>query len=220
MRKKNPADALFPKIRQNILATTYSQPEKWWFLSELAAFIKATPSSLQRELESLSGSGILRSRRDGNRLYFQAETDSPVFAPLRELVLQTLGITTALKESLAPLDDKIRCAFVYGSVARAEERALSDVDLMIIGAVGLAELSPILRELERRFNREINATCYRVEEFKKKIQSENHFLINVLKEEKLFLRGDENELEQITSEPDGAKSHDQPPGNRKPARVG
>lgn len=217
MRKKNPIDALFPKIRQNILAATYSQPEKWWFMSELAGFIKTTPSSLQRELDSLAVSGILRRRRDGNRLYFQAETDSPIFAPLSELVTQTLGITTELKESLAPLAEKIRSAFVYGSVARSEERATSDVDLMVVGAAALSELSPILRRLERRFSREINATCYGTEEFKKKIQSENHFLMNVLKKEKLFLIGDENELDEIAGKPDSAKPHYQSTGNRKPA---
>ena len=68
MRKRNPIDALFPKIRQSILAATYTQPERWWFMSELASFIKTTPSSLQRELGALIKSGILRSRRDGNRL--------------------------------------------------------------------------------------------------------------------------------------------------------
>ena len=105
MRKKNPIDALFPKIRQNILAATYSQPEKWWFMSELAVFINTTPSSLQRELGALIGSGILRSRRDGNRLYVQAESESPIFAPLRELLRQTTGVTEGLKAALLPFTD-------------------------------------------------------------------------------------------------------------------
>jgi predicted nucleotidyltransferase len=217
MRKKNPADALFPKIRQNILAATYFQPKKWWFMSELAAFIKTAPSSLQRELDSLTSSGILRSRRDGNRLYFQAETDSPIFASLSELITQTVGVTEKLKESLSPLSENICCAFIHGSVARGEEHALSDVDLMIIGSVGLANVSPVLRELERRFNREINATCYSAEEFKKKIRSENHFLMSVLKKEKIFLIGDKNELEQLTDKSNGAKARHQSSRNRKPA---
>ena len=169
MRKRNPIDALLPKIRQNILAATYLQPEKWWFMSELASFIETTPSSLQRELNTLVGSGILRSRREGNRLYLQAEMDSPIFAPLRELLVQTLGITENIKEALSYFKNKINIAFIYGSVARNEERAQSDVDLMIIGSSGLAEISPILRELERKFNREINATCYSLNEFQKKI---------------------------------------------------
>lgn len=106
MRKMNPINALFPKIRQNILAATYTQPERWWFMSELASFINTTPSSLQRELNALIESGILRSRRDGNRLYFQAETGSPIFAPLQDLIIQTLGITENLKESLSTFRGK------------------------------------------------------------------------------------------------------------------
>jgi len=200
MRKKNPIDALFPKVRQNILAATYTQPEKWWFMSELAFFIKTTPSSLQRELNTMVESGILRSRRDGNRFYFQAETDSPIFAPLRELIFQTMGITENLKEALSSFGEKIDFAFIYGSVARKEENTQSDVDLMIIGAIGLAEVSPILRDLERKFNREINANCYSLEEFQKKVISGNHFLTEVLEKEKIFLIENQNELAKLTDE--------------------
>src|SRR5438552_4411629 len=139
MRKASPIDALFPRIRQRILAAAYGQPERWWFLSELASFIATTPSSLQRELKSLAASGIIRAKRDGNRIYFKAETDSPVFEPLRRLIEQTLGITEALKAALKPLADKIAFAFIYGAVARREEHALSDVDLMVVGEIGLSD---------------------------------------------------------------------------------
>jgi len=220
MRKKNPIDALFPKIRQNILAAIYSQPERWWFMSELAAFIQTTPSSLQRELGTLVESGILRQRRDGNRLYFQAETDSPIFAPLRELITQTLGIPEKLKESLLSLAKKINCAFIYGSVARREEHSLSDIDLIVVGSVGLADLSSVLRELERKFHREINATCYSAEEFGNKMQAENHFLTEVLKKEKIFLIGDKDELEKFAGKSNSANAQHKPSRNRKLARVG
>lgn len=213
MRKTNPIDALFPKIRQNILAATYLQPEKWWFMSELASFIETVPSSLQRELNTLVESGILRSRRDGNRLYFQAESDSPIFTPLQELLVQTLGVTENIKETLSSFKDKINIAFIYGSVARREENTQSDVDLMIIGSSGLAEISPILRDLERKFNREINATCYSLNEFQKKVGSGNHFLTEVLGKEKIFLIGDENELAEFIGERQREHAHDQPPGN-------
>lgn len=200
MRKMNPANALFPKIRQKILAATFLQPEKWWFISELAENIGTSPSSLQRELDSLAKSGILRNRREGNRLYFQAETDSPIYLPLRELIIQTLGIVEQINESLSVFSDKIIIAFIFGSIARDEENAFSDVDLMLIGEVGLSDISPILRDLERKFNREINATCYSPEEFQKKIQMGNHFLTNVVKGKKIFLIGNENELEQLNSQ--------------------
>jgi len=120
----------------------------------LADRLKTASPSLQRELGSLSNAGILRKKRDGNRTYFQAESDSPLFDSLYELVNQTLGVVPALSEAISPFANKILCAFVYGSVAHAREHSLSDVDLLIVGSVGLAELAPVLRDLEKKFNRE------------------------------------------------------------------
>lgn len=197
MRITSPVNSLFPPVRQEILAATYGQPERWWFLSELASFVGKTPSSLQRELKALSASGILRTKRDGNRLYFQAETNSPIFEPLRELVEQTLGVKDGLKEAIQPLINKINLAFIYGSVPRNEDKVLSDVDLIVVGRIGLSDLSKVLRPLETRFGREFNATCYSSEEFEKKILGGNHFLNSILKKEKTFLIGDANGLDRL-----------------------
>ena len=189
MRKKRPIDALFPKARRDILAATYGQPEQWWYLSELAQQLNTTPSSLQRELQSLVSSGILRQRKDGRRTYFQAEAASPIFGELQGIIFKTLGIEKALKEVLSKFGDRLACAFLYGSVARQQEHTLSDVDLMVIGSIGLSELSP---------------TCYSPKEFQKKVKAENHFLMNVLRGEKTFLKGDERELENLAGKPDRA----------------
>jgi predicted nucleotidyltransferase len=204
MRKKRPIDALFPKGRRDILAATYGQPERWWYLSELAQQFNTTPSSLQRELQSLVSSGILRRKRDGRRTYFQAESASPIFGEIRGIIVKTLGVEGALKEVIAKFGEHVACAFLYGSLARREEHTLSDVDLMIIGSVGLSELSPPIRMLEKKFGREINATCYSPKEFRKKVEAENHFLMNVLRGEKTFLKGDEGELESLAGKPDRA----------------
>lgn len=197
MRMTNPINALFPPMRQEILAATYGQSDRWWFLSELASFVGKTPSSLQRELKALATSGILRTKRDGNRLYFQAETHSSIFEPLRKLIEQTLGVKDGLREALQPLIGRIDIAFIYGSVAQSEDRALSDVDLIVVGRIGLADLSKALRPLETRFGREFNATCYSNEEFREKVRGGNHFLNSVLKKEKSFLLGGMDELDKI-----------------------
>lgn len=197
MRKKRPVDALFPRTRRDILAATYGQPGRWWYLSELAEHLHTTPSSLQRELRSLVSSGILRRRRDGKRIYFQAESESPIFDELRSIITKTLGVADALKTALAKFGDRVACAFLYGSVAQRQEHTLSDVDLMVIGSAGLAELSPPLRALEKKFKREVNVTCYSTEEFRKKVEAQNHFVMNVLGKEKVFVKGDKNELERL-----------------------
>jgi predicted nucleotidyltransferase len=199
MRKNAPAlDSLFPSVRQGILAATLGQPEKWWYLSELANFLHTRPSSLQRELSSLEKSGILQQRKDGRRTYFKAETRSPIFRELRSIFEKTVGLVASLRVALAPFANKIVCAFVYGSIARREEHAASDVDLMVIGSVGLADLAPILRKVEKRLGREVNVTDYSVEEFRKKVAERDHFVTTVLKGSLQFVKGEPRDMDAIT----------------------
>ena len=198
MRKNMPElHSLFPGVRQGVLAATLTRPEKWWYLSELATFLNTRPSSLQRELTSLQQSGILQQRKDGRRIYFKAETRSPIFQELRSIFEKTAGLIPALKVALRPFESKIVCAFVYGSIARGEERATSDVDLMVIGKVGLGELSPSLRRAEKRLGREVNVTNYSVDEFRKKVTEEDHFLTTVLKGSLHFVKGEQRDLDAV-----------------------
>ena len=93
MRKSRTAlRALFPTVRGEILAATLTQPDKWWYLSELAQFLRTTPSSLQRDLKALVDGGILEQRREGTRVYFKADTRSPLFADLHGFVEKTAGL--------------------------------------------------------------------------------------------------------------------------------
>jgi len=199
MRNNAPAlDSLFPGVRQGVLAATLTRPEKWWYLSELAEHLHTRPSSLQRELSSLEQSGILKQRKDGRRTYFKAETRSPIFRELRSIFEKTVGLIPTLRAALRPFAEKIACAFVYGSMARREEHATSDVDLMVVGNVGLGDLSPILQRAENRLGREVNVTNYSVDEFRKKVADDDHFLTSVLKGSLQFVKGEQRDLDAIT----------------------
>ena len=156
--------------------------------------------SLQRELAALVEAGILRQRRDGNRMYFQPNPNCPFLAELQGLMLKTVGLVDVLQEALDPFTDRIDWAFVYGSMARSEELASSDVDLMIIGRVGLADITPALRRAEGRLNRLVNPTLYSREEFATKLAAGHAFLRAVLDGEKLFILGDPHGLAAAFSE--------------------
>jgi len=201
MRKVAALGALFPTIRGEVLAATLTQPDKWWYLSELAQFIGTAPSSLQRELKALVDSGILEQRREGTRTYFKAETRSPLFHELRGLLEKTAGLLPTLRQALKPFAGRIDCAFVYGSVARSHEHALSDVDVLVIGAVGLAELAPALRKVEARLGREVNVTSYSTDEFGEKVAATDHFVSEVLRGPKEFLKGSQRDLDEAIGQP-------------------
>jgi predicted nucleotidyltransferase len=198
MRKKRALDSLFPRTRQTVLTATLLQPDRWWYLSDLAKYLGVSPSSLQRELAALVSADILRQRRDGNRVYFQANPDCPFLPELQGLLVKTAGMVDVLCEALTPFQERIDWAFIYGSVARAEELATSDVDLMIIGKVGLAELAPALRHAEKGLSRAVNPTLYTYEEFATKLRARDHFLASVLDGARLFILGDPHELAAAT----------------------
>ena len=197
MRNISALSALFPHVRQGVLAVTLTRPGKWWYLSELADRLGTRPSSLQRELSALVASGILEHRRDGKRAYFKARAESPFFRELQQLFEKTAGLVPILEEMLRPFGDKVQCAYIYGSVARHREHAASDVDLMVIGRAGLAEISPPLRKAERRLGREVNVTAYSPQEFRAKIKSGDHFLATVLRGRKQFVKGGQGDLDKV-----------------------
>jgi predicted nucleotidyltransferase len=129
----------------------------------------------------------------GAQTLYSANEGSPVFREIKSLVTKTVGMHDVLVNALAPLRDDINLAFVYGSVARSREREHSDVDLMVVGKVDFDEVVNKLLDAEKTLNREINPTVYSIKEFSKKLRG--NFLKSVLAEKKLFIIGDEDELE-------------------------
>ena len=180
-----------------MLAAVFGQPDREWYLTELARTLKTQPSSLQRELEALSKAGILEQRRDGRRVYVKTDRNSPVFADLRGLLEKTAGIIPVLRGELDTLGESIYLAFVYGSIARSEETSVSDIDLMVVGKAGLSDLIPALRNSERILGRPVNPSVYSSEDFQERARSGDHFLTTVLKGAKHFVKGGEDELERI-----------------------
>jgi predicted nucleotidyltransferase len=155
------------------------------------------PSSLQRELAHLVAAGILRRRDDGNREYYLAETENPIFGDLQGLLLCTAGLRDVLAAALEPFRDRIAVAFVYGSLARGEEQPQSDIDLMVVGRLGLAELAPALKQVEGTLLRPVNPSLYAPEEIARKCTAGHRFLESVMGQEKLFVLGGKDDLAAI-----------------------
>ena len=203
-------DALFPRTRQKILATLLLSPERRWYLSDLAQHLKVTPSSLQRELASLTDAGILCREADGNRVYYRANSIFPLLPELQSLFAKTVGLADQIRDTLEPFWEEIELAFIYGSVARGERAAQSDVDVLVVGSVGMADLALPLRELEQALHIPVSVTHFTRAEFQDKLEGENHFLRTILGGRKIFLKGSEHELADIAGEPEGQNAlHEQ-----------
>ncbi len=138
---------------------------------------------------------LVHSRKDSNRVYYRAKTENPLYPEIRNLVLKTSGLSDVLKSALK--DKRIRAAFVFGSLARGEEKAGSDVDLMVIGQLGLRDLSRLLSGIEEKLGREINPHVLRQEEFRRRIRAKEHFVSSIMETSKIFIIGSQREFEAM-----------------------
>ncbi|MDX1962509.1 MAG: nucleotidyltransferase domain-containing protein [Pirellulales bacterium] len=196
MRKSSAIDPLLTRPLQELL-TVFLLEGNSWYLSDLAQRLRRRPSTLQRPLAALTRAGILQRWSDGNRVYYASDPDCPFLAELRGLLEKTSGLADVLRMALRPWARRIQWALVYGSMARGEEHSRSDVDLLIVGDVTLAELVPVLGKMELRLRRPINAIIHGRDEFQKKIVQKKHFLHSLLSRDKIWLIGNPDELEHL-----------------------
>ena len=189
------ADALFPAARQRVLAVLFGSPDRSFYANELIALARSGTGAVQRELASLLAAGLITVRDQGNQKHYQANAASPVFAELRGLVLKTVGLADVLRAALAPLEDQVAAAFVYGSVARQQDTAASDVDVLIVSdALGYAEVFGALEGAAQTLGRTINPTLYTRAELARRRAQDNAFVTRVLDQPRIWLMGDEEVL--------------------------
>ncbi len=199
MRTKPQAlsDFLFGQTRSRVLALLYGTTDRSFFVRQIARETNSSVGTVQRELEALSEIGLIERSIIGRQVFYQANRSHPVFEEIRSLLAKTAGIFHQLRSALAPLAEKISFAFVYGSIARGDESAGSDVDLMVIGDVDLDEILACLASVERTLGRAINPTVYPLEEFRSKLEDGNHFLNAVMRGKRYFLIGEDSDAGKV-----------------------
>ncbi len=189
------AKLLSSRTRAEILKILFSLNLKEVHLREIMRRSKLSLGSIQDELKKLQGLDLIVLRRDGNRLYYSANQGHPLFSAIRQLVLRTDGLVDRLKERLA--GQEVEAAFIYGSIAKGEEKAASDLDLFIVGSLTLRTLAPRLTGLAEEFGREINPFIISRGEFRDRWMRSDPFISRVLESPKLYIMGGENELEAM-----------------------
>jgi len=191
------SNVLFGQIRGGVLALLYGKADKSFYVRQIARHVNASVGAVQRELKKLAEVDLITRTSVGNQVFYQVNQSNPVFAEMRALVNKTVGVFNILRSALEQLPDRVTIAFVYGSLARREEKAESDIDLMIIGNVELDDILGRLSDVETMLGRTVNPTVYSVHEFKKRLGEGNHFLNTVVSGNKVFLIGNEDELRKM-----------------------
>lgn len=168
-----------------------------YYLRQVASLTGQPVRAVERELRKLEAIGLVTHTVEGNRKYYRVNEDCPIFPELKAIFLKTVSLGDALREYLVEEEGGVQVAFIYGSYAKGDESTTSDIDLFVIGSATLKELSGVLAQAQRELSREINPVIMSVEELQAKVKANNHFMLSILDEPKVFLVGDEGDLERL-----------------------
>jgi predicted nucleotidyltransferase len=198
IRRYSILEALFTsQARISVLELFLLNASNRYYLREVASLTQQPVQAIQRELARLEAGGLLSMTPEGNRRYYRANRESPIFPELKALIVKTAGLGDLLRRHLRKSKASIRVAFLFGSYARGLESAKSDIDLMVIGQVTARALSNLLAPARETLGREINAVILPTSELRRRFADDNTFLKDVLGQPKIFLIGDEDELSKL-----------------------
>ncbi len=198
IRRYSILEALFTsQARISVLELFLLNAPNRYYLREVASLTQQPVQAIQRELARLEAGGLLSMTPEGNRRYYRANRESPIFPELKALIVKTAGLGDLLRRHLRKSKGSIRVAFLFGSYARGLESAKSDIDLMVIGQVTARALSNLLAPARETLGREINAVILPTSELRRRFADDNTFLKDVLGQPKIFLIGDEDELSKL-----------------------
>lgn len=182
-------DALFTTTQQQVLGLLYGQPQRSFYTKEILRLTGMGVATIKRELDRMLAAGILTIKRVGNQHHYQANAGCPIFAELRAIVCKTFGVTGVLKAALLPLADGLDQVFVFGSVAAGKEDSGSDIDLLLIGETGYADIVKALYPVQQTLGREINPKLYTPAEWQRKLAADDAFVREVMRQPRLIVLG-------------------------------
>lgn len=188
------AETLFSDYRRRILALLLLRPDENFHVREISRLTGIPSGSMHRELKLITDAGLLLRQSVGNQVRYQANRDCPIFHELAGIFRKTCGLTDIIRSALQPLSPAITAAFIFGSVAKGEERVTSDVDVCVVGTASFTDVVVALADMSQKLGREINPVVMSFDQFTAKLAVVEQFTTRMMSEPKLFLIGDENDL--------------------------
>ena len=176
------------KLRRKLLSYCFTHPDESFYVRELALLINEDTGNLSRELRKLEKQGLYYSQKRGKEKFYSLNKSYPLFKELKEIMFKTEGVEGSLR-NLVNAYKEISLAFIYGSYAKGGEKKTSDIDLVLVGKLSVNQFTRQLRQVESKFNREINFTPYLKKEFDKEKKKEGGFLNIILKDKIIIIKG-------------------------------
>ncbi len=173
--------SLKSELTKALLNYFFINPHEELYINELSRKLGLDKRNLVKKLKELEKDGILKSQTKGNLKLYSINESYPLYEEFKKIFLKTIGIEDKLRRILKEVNG-IRDAYIYGSYAKNKMDLHSDIDLLIIGDHEIRLLQKKLNNLQKEIDREINPVNMDEREYKKRIRTEDLFILEVLKE--------------------------------------
>lgn len=165
-------------LRRKLLSYLYLNRSARVYVRQLAGILDVDSTNLSRELARLEQEGLLRSEVEGRHRYYSINPKYPYLKPVFALLQGSVGLVPTLESTLHHVRG-IEHAYLYGSFAKNEADASSDVDLLVVGRPDVEELAAEVAKAEKVLNREISYTVFKPRELERKLAVGDPFLTDV-----------------------------------------
>ena len=184
------------KTRRAILELFFRDPAKEYYLRQIEGLTNYSVGNIRREIIKLITSGLFIKKMLGKITLYKLNTSHTLYNDIKNIVRKTIGMEGRLRAIIGK-HKNIKIAFIYGSFAKGKEKDSSDIDIIIIGDIRPRYIKNDLYEYQSEIQREINSTVYSEGEFLAKVKAKNHFINTIIREQKAFIKGTEDEFRQF-----------------------
>jgi hypothetical protein len=150
------------KTRIKLLLKFFLNSKSRSYLRGLETEFGDSTNAIRQELNRFEKAGLLKAYTEGNRKYFQANTEHPLYREIHNILIKYIGFDKIIDTVIERLGE-IREVYLIGQLSNGLDSPV--IDLLLTGDIDENYLVNLIRKAESLIQRKIRYIVYRNDEW-------------------------------------------------------
>lgn len=181
------------KTRRKILELFFHHPHDSYYLRKIVRDVSEEVNGVKRELDILTSEHVLQKEKRLNKVFYTLNRSFTFYDEFLRIFAKTHRLAQLLHKNSSKVG-KIKFIALSTKFARKMPIKEDEIYLLFVGVIVVPEVTSIVSGVQEEFGREINFTVMNEEEFTYRKKNNDPFLWRFLKQPKIMLVGNEEEL--------------------------